>query len=91
MEETLYSPDSVFNHIIEYEKGVTILLSTHQPTKQLNEGDSYHITEEQDTLNDIAVKYYKDSKQWYRIALANDIINPFELEVGKQLVIPKIN
>jgi len=46
-----------------------------------------YIVQEGDTLDLIAFEEY-DSTYWHLIAEANDIINPFELEVGKVLVLP---
>lgn len=31
-----------------------------------------------ETIQSIAFQYYGDSGQWYKIALANNILNPFE-------------
>jgi nucleoid-associated protein YgaU len=39
-------------------------------------------------LGDIALKYYKSSKQWRKIAEANPGIDPKNLKVGQKLVIP---
>lgn len=45
---------------------------------------------EGDRLDTLAFKFYRDSKLWYIIADSNDLINPFVLELGQSLVIPKI-
>lgn len=38
----------------------------------------------------LAQKEYDDVREWRRIAKANDIMNPFEIETGKMLVVPAI-
>ena len=43
-----------------------------------------------DKLWMLAYKYYGDSKFWWVIADVNNIINPFELTVGLDLLIPDI-
>lgn len=49
----------------------------------------FHTVMEGETIQDIAVRYYGDSGQWFRIADANNIYNPFtELEIDMQLIIP---
>jgi nucleoid-associated protein YgaU len=47
-----------------------------------------HTVRDGDSLNFLAFKYYKDSKEWETIARANDIINPFVLTTGTNLIIP---
>lgn len=41
-------------------------------------------------LGDIALKYYKSSKQWKKIAEANPGLDPKNLKVGQKLVIPGV-
>lgn len=50
--------------------------------------DKTHIVLEGERLDMIAYKYYKDPLKWYIISDANDIINPFELILGQELIIP---
>lgn len=50
--------------------------------------DKTHIVLEGERLDTIAYRYYKDSLKWYIIADTNDIINPFDLELGQNLIIP---
>lgn len=45
---------------------------------------------EQDRLDIIAVKFYGTAKYWWVIALANDIIDPFTLDIGTTLRIPTL-
>lgn len=51
-------------------------------------GDESHVLKEGEYLWDLAYKFYGDSKLWWIIADTNDIYNPFELEIGVELVIP---
>lgn len=50
--------------------------------------DTTHIVTDNDRIWDVAFRYYKDDKSWGIIADANRIYNPFELEVGTELVVP---
>lgn len=50
--------------------------------------DEFHIVKVDETLMDIAGLKYQNSKLWWLIADANDITDPFTLEIGKALTIP---
>ncbi len=52
--------------------------------------DKYFMVGNGDNLSQIAFLAYGDSKLWWLIADANNIFNPFDLEVGLELVIPPI-
>lgn len=41
-----------------------------------------------ETLLTISLRYYRNHSSWVNIFLANDLINPFELEMGSKLIIP---
>lgn len=43
-----------------------------------------------DTLLTISEKYYKNHEDWVNIYLANRLFDPFTLEVGTKLLIPKV-
>jgi len=43
-----------------------------------------------ETLHTIAATEYNDAAQWRRIADANSIENPLDLEPGQELLIPPI-
>jgi len=88
---SLYSLKNTDNQVVNYDNGNLIVLSTPNFNYNISDGDSYHLVEAQDTLEDLANKYYKDPKLWYVLAVSNIIINPFDLEVGSQLIIPKID
>ena len=50
--------------------------------------DSVYTIKDGDTLTNIAFKFYDEPNLWFLIADANEIINPFDLEVGKNIIIP---
>ena len=57
----------------------------------VSEDDSNYTVKDGDTLQGIANQYYGDSGLWYIIAMANDIINPFDesqFHQGQLLIIP---
>lgn len=47
-----------------------------------------HIIRGGERLDVIAHRYYGDEEYWWVIALANRIMDPFALEVGRKLRIP---
>ncbi len=53
-----------------------------------SKNDRVHVVIEGDRLDTLAFKYYKNSTLWYIIADTNGIYNPFELEIGSELLIP---
>lgn len=50
--------------------------------------DVIYTIKEGDSLTNIAFKFYNSSNLWFLIADANNIINPFELELGTNIIIP---
>lgn len=54
--------------------------------------DSYHIVtlEDENRLDMIATIMYGTPRYWWVIALANDIIDPFDVPIGTELRIPLI-
>lgn len=56
-----------------------------------NEDEYFTVTKsEEDRLDLIANYFYSTPRYWWVIALANDIIDPFDIPVGTQLRIPPI-
>lgn len=49
-----------------------------------------HLVQRGDSLQAIAHKEYDDSSEWRRIAMANGIDDPLELQPGSRLLIPPI-
>ena len=56
-----------------------------------SEGDRYHITNPTDIINleNVAFQYYGEAKYWWIIAIANNILDPFDSDdAGLTLRIP---
>lgn len=75
--------------LVEHKEGDSQLIST-KVKQDISTGDKYHTFLENQTLEEVAGKYYGDSKLWYKISMGNDIFNPFDIEVGTVLRIPKL-
>lgn len=68
------------------EDEVLIFAKTDKP---LLTNPTIHTVLPGENLTSISWKYYGDSGNWAKIALANDILNPFiELIPGQQIYIP---
>lgn len=52
--------------------------------------DRYYTVEQGDTLGLIAYYAYADSREWRRIADANNIMDPFNIQPGTSLLIPDL-
>lgn len=54
--------------------------------------DNFYVIKQDDKLPDIAYKFYGDALAWYAIADMNPevILNPFQLPIGKRLIIPNL-
>lgn len=50
--------------------------------------DELHVVTFYDTLDTLAGKKYGNSKLWWIIGDANKLISPFDLEVGKVIILP---
>lgn len=67
-------------------------LTIRRDIEQYNTEENYYtyVIKEQDRLDLIAEKIYKDPTKWWLIADVNSIISPFDkLEIGRILLIPK--
>ncbi len=74
------------------DDGGYIHLSTYRKRKIINRTtDIYHTVVINDTLDKLAYMYYQDEKLWWVIAEYNNLSFPFELEVGKTLILPDYN
>lgn len=75
---------------IRYDDGSTSLERVE--TEYIRNGNErIHTVMDGETLQSISYRYYKDSGLWYKIADANNIIDPFtEISVYDQLLIPSI-
>ena len=67
------------------ETGQTSSIASTQVTYTQNK----YIVQEGESLADVASKVYGDPNAWVRIAKANNIDNPDQIEVGMELVIPR--
>ena len=54
-------------------------------------GDRYHTVINGNTLSSIAFQYYNNSKYWWTIADANELVDLFTLVPGTILLIPDLN
>lgn len=82
--------DSPYNnaYAVKYEEG-DYSLESDPPVIPYSPEDYFHTVKGGETLQNIAFKYYKDSGKWYRLAEANNIMNPFkELIQGTRIRIP---
>lgn len=73
---------------IQYEEG-DISLEAYEPIFDPNKKERVHTMLPGETLQSVAYKYYGDSGSWYKIAVYNDLLDPFdEIEEGQQILIP---
>lgn len=81
--------------ILEFSKKEDVLLERTKltPSSSIMDNADVHIVKDSERIDQIAYKYYQNSKLWWVIADVNDIqdnlINPFQLEPGTKLFIPK--
>lgn len=76
-------------NILEFKNGEPLLERTKY-TRTEDISDQIHTIVEGDTLTSIANKYYQEPLYWYLIADINEIFNPFELEIGTNIIIPNL-
>lgn len=82
--------DLYTNAIINnYEEGQPTL-DRQRFSYKVSKDDKVYNIKQGDTLQSIAHKFYGNSKYWYVIADVNEILNPLLLNIGEQLIIPKI-
>lgn len=74
-------------YIIQFDDGSQLLQRTIQPYT-VNPGDDYITGIDGDSLDCIAFEKYGNSKLWFNIADANNIIDPFATLEGVGLIIP---
>lgn len=69
--------------------GKSVYKTTHYPEIPVQDSDIYIVSNETDSLDTLAFKYYKDPTLWFIIALANNIgKGRMSIEPGLQLRIP---
>ena len=74
--------------IIELPNGKFLLKRSKYVYNPTAEKDITHTVTDNDRIWDIAFRYYNDPIMWAVIADVNSLYNPFELEVGAQLIVP---
>jgi len=65
-------------------------LQEQERPKQSPDHATVHAVRRGETLQSIAAHAYEDPTEWRRIADANSIDDPFDLEPGRRLIIPPI-
>ena len=83
--DNMYSDGEIFN----FSNG-TSLLSREPINYIITPQDRVHVWIQGDLLPNVAYRYYDNPAFWYIIADVNDIQNPFEIEVGTELIIPDL-
>ena len=69
--------------------GKKVFNTTHYPDIPVKDSDFYVVSNETDSLDTLAFRYYKDPTLWWIIALANNIgKGRMSVEGGLQLRIP---
>lgn len=53
--------------------------------------DKLYIVIQGDTITSIAYRFYRIPQYWFIIADANNLINPFNIEMGDSLIIPNLD
>ncbi len=85
LENNLYTD----NFAIKYNEG-DVSLQRYILIYEIKNSDEFHIVKDEDDITQLAFKYYGDPTQWFHIADANKLLNPFELVTGSSLHIPNI-
>lgn len=68
----------------------TKLLEDTQVAPNPHPMDTTHIIEEGDNLIDLSTRAYGDPNNWIIIAKFNNLIDPWDLIIGKVLILPSI-
>jgi nucleoid-associated protein YgaU len=68
----------------------TKLLEENSNRRFLSPEDDIHRVGSEQRLVDIAFAFYGDHEEWYGLALANNLIDPWEDLIGQQIIIPSI-
>lgn len=90
MNPTVETNPFITGYIISYKQGDQSL-ERFKLSYKAGDSDKMHTTTDFDTLWNISFDYYGTSKFWWVIADVNNIMDPFELTVGNNLLIPDMN
>lgn len=88
--------NSRYDEEIVYNREVNGVIKKAQTIKELDrtyniDDITVHLVSYGENLFNLANEYYDDFRLWYLIAEKNpDITNPFQLPIGKELIIPDI-
>lgn len=95
-----YSPKVLYSNVSRYgylrtiqeEDGKIHHESWFQKTVDISSSDQYIVVtkDEENRLDKISLQHYSTPRYWWVIALANYIIDPFDVPVGTQLRIPPL-
>ncbi len=91
VENNEYSTISRYQILREILEGKDRYLETYnQVIIPDSDEDVYHVVSqgEENRLDIIAQNYYGESSYWWAIALANELLDPFIVEVGTMVRIP---
>ena len=76
-------------NIVKTEKGKRYRSTVQYPIIQKKPNDIYIIGSQHDRIDNLAYKYYKDSRYWWIIARANNLgMGDLTVPIGKQIRIP---
>lgn len=75
--------------IVDYKEGDSSLEIVPDIMVQ-QDTDQIHRVIDGETLVAIAEKYYGSPEPWFLIMQANDIVKPWEITPGQELIIPTI-
>lgn len=78
-------------YIITLADGSSLLKRTPASYTSSSAKDRTHVVKQGDTLYALAFKYYRDDQWWHILGDVNSVYNPFELEVGTELLIPDLD
>lgn len=89
-DKYLYSTTNPNTIQVQYTEEVVIRINNYNTNYNMKPGDILYVVKSNDTLEDLAIKFFEDSRKWNKIAEINKIINPFDLELGSTLIIPSL-
>lgn len=65
-------------------------LEAKETKRETSDYTHLHIIKEGETLSSIAASVYQNAGNWRPIAINNNIDDPYDLSVGRQLIIPQL-
>lgn len=86
-EENLFAT----GYLVKFPEGDTMLFRDEVIYQPSAEKDRIHIVKQGDTIYGISYRWYGSDLWWHVIADVNKIYNPFELDLGLELIIPDLD